>query len=143
MGEDLEIRKEFKQIYLLEAVLFVIIIVIGTISYATTGNTAIQIYLYMALVYFISWFGTIIIVQTILAVLKNRIFNKPKKARVFEYTFFLGLFWATAILTDAYSQPHNVGADFLKFLDNFGAAMVVYGIASVCGWYHYILRLDD
>lgn len=139
--------KKFKSLYFLEIVLFIPIVIIGLISYFL-GPVPIQIYLYIALFYFASWWMTSVITELILLLLKGKSFPKfkqkyPKTPKVFEYAFFLGLFWATAILTDAYSRPHNSGIDFFNFLNNFGVATFFYGFASACGWYHYIERLDD
>jgi hypothetical protein len=138
----MKISKEAKRIYLLEIILCVSIIVIWAVSYVSE-DTRVDIQMYIALFYITSWFLTIIFIEILLVVLKGKIFKKPKKAKVFEYAFLLGLFWATALLTDAYSRPHDVGSDFLKFLDNFGIAIAVYGFATACGWFHYIERIDD
>jgi len=142
--------KKFSRVYKLEIVLFIPAIVSFFVVYFFGENigTQGQIYLYIALFYFASWFMTVILIELIRASiteeaiikLKKRVKRKPK---IYEYIFFLGLFWATAILTDAYSHNITTGLDLLNFLNIFGFSIFIYGIASACGWYHYIERFDD
>jgi len=142
-----ECFKKFKGVYFLEIVLIIVLLLIGGVAFLT-NNTSFRINLYVVLFFVVSWLVTSIVVDIIVLLLKGRSFPNfqkrfPKKPAVFEYAFFLGLFWATAILTDAYSRPQTTIVDFLNFLNTFGAAIFVYGFASACGWFHYIEHLDD
>lgn len=143
-------KKNFRRIYFLEIFLFIPILILGIISWFFGKVIGLegQILLYIAFFYLASWWITIIIIEFILIIIKNRKTNIhqkkfKKKPKIFEYVFFLGLFWATALITDAYSQEITSGLSLFKFLNTFGAAVFCFGIASACGWYHYIERLDD
>lgn len=143
-------KGEYGYIYYLEICLIIPILILGFISWFWKDSLELnqQVMLYIALFYLASWWITVIIIEIILMFLrqkkliklKNRFKKKPK---IFEYAFFLGLFWATALMTGAYSQEISSGLDFFRFLNTFGAAIFCYGFSSACGWYHYIERLDE
>ena len=138
--------EKYGRLYKLEIYLLVLVIILGAFSYFVRGPA--QFYLYIVFFYLASWFFTVIPIELILVNISEKTKTKirrrfKKKPKVFEYAFFLGLFWATAMMTMAYSQEIGSGLDFFKFLNTFGFSIFFYGFASACGWYHYVERLDD
>lgn len=134
----------------LEIILLIPIIITGLLTFLLK-DTGLKylFYIYIIFFFFASWFFTIIFTELIIEYLKNegrikKLKHKfPKKPRIFEYLFFLGLFWATALITVAYSYEINTGLDLFQFINTFGASIFVYGFSSACGWYHYIERIDE
>ena len=142
--------KENKNMYRLEVIFIIPIIIVGIVFFLFKDFIGIrgQIYLYIIFFYFFSWYVTVITVEFILKYLRSRDLTRlkkrfKKKPKVFEYVFFLCLFWATAMITEAYSKDIKSGLDLWNFINNYGMALFTYGVASACGWYHYIERLDD
>jgi len=141
--------KKYGRLYKLEFILLIPIIIIGILTFFANYIEFDRLkYIYIAFFFFASWFFTVIPIELILTNISEERkikFRKrfKKKPKVFEYAFFLGLFWATALMTEAYSRNIETGLDLFKFFNTFGFATFCYGFASACGWYHYIERLDD
>ncbi len=65
-----------------------------------------------------------------------------KKPQIFEFGFFFFSFLATFFTIFAAGLFNNP-EKFLEYLQSTWYFMGFYGIAFACGWYHYILRLDE
>jgi len=107
---------------------------------------------FAVLLFVMFWFGTTFIIKLsrffVKELKKNIKINKKlskrfqKKPLIYEYCFFLALFWATGFLTVAYSVDINNMSDFLVYAENFALSIGVFGIAAAFGWEHYIEDAD-
>ena len=93
--------------------------------------------IYLALPLFIAVIGGIIAV--IIGYVIKKIYTKIDK-NWFEYLFFVGLFFAAALMT---STHFNIiyTSDTTNYLINMYSYMIIYGFASGCGYNHYILKI--
>lgn len=100
----------------------------------------------------IFWFGTTFIIKLLRFLTKelrkntkiNEKISKRFKVKplIYEYCFFLSLFWATGFFTVAYSINITNVSDFLVFAENFALSIGVFGMAAAFGWEHYIESSD-
>ena len=58
----------------------------------------------------------------------------------FEYLFFVGLFFAAALMTSTHFNIIYTG-NTTNYLINMSSYMLIYGIASGCGYNHFILEI--
>ncbi|GAF73032.1 unnamed protein product [marine sediment metagenome] len=71
-----------------------------------------------------------------------RYLRMRKTPKLFEFIFFLTLFMATLAATFAAAGFYIEGQGIDVFY-NYWWFSGLYGIAIACGYYHYILRIDD
>jgi hypothetical protein len=90
---------------------------------------------YLVLPLFIAVIGGIIAV--VIGYIIKKIYKKIDK-NWFEYLFFVGLFFATALMISSHLYIIYSG-NTTNYLVNMYLYMIAYGFASGCGYNHYIL----
>jgi len=58
----------------------------------------------------------------------------------FEFLFFVGLFFATALMISSHLYIIYSG-NIDNYYINMGSYMIIYGLATGCGFNHYILKI--
>jgi hypothetical protein len=92
---------------------------------------------YLILPLFIALIGGIIAV--IIGYIIIKFYNKIDK-NWFEFLFFVGLFFATALMMSTHFYIIYTG-DTSYYLFNMYGYMLAYGFSSGCGYNHYILKI--
>jgi hypothetical protein len=92
---------------------------------------------YLILPLFIALIGGIIAV--IIGYIIVKVYNKIYK-NWFEYLFFIGLFFATALMMSTHFHIMYTG-NITYYLPSMYSYMFSYGFSSGCGYNHYILKI--
>jgi len=93
--------------------------------------------IYLVLPLFIAFIGGIIAV--LIGYIIKKIYTKINK-NWFEYLFFLGLFFAVALMISTHLYI-IYSDDTTNYFFNMFCYMLAYGFASGCGFNHYILKI--
>lgn len=83
------------------------------------------------------------IIGWIIAILIGIILKKNYKKidkNLFEYLFFLGLFFASALMISTHLYIIYSG-DSTQYFINMCTYMFTYGLAAGCGYNHYIIKI--